>query len=168
MTQLIATSFIRWNASEWRVQVFFNLVRSARCEYSLSLCLSLSHFYFVLFLFTIFFHTFFSVFLFSFHLLDDAPFRPTLHSFFSQSSSLSLSLCNNRKFSDLMGNDIKNTITSQHQLSKATFTIKLIDFSSNQWLWKHFKMNVNYNRPPHMIRHIPKDALTILTFFNLP
>lgn len=95
----------------------------------------------------------------------------TLHSVrlvFFPNPTLSLSLCNNKKFGDLMGNDVKNTITSQHQLSKATFTIKLIDFNLNQWLWKHFKMNVNYNRPSHMIHHIPKDALTILTFFNLP
>lgn len=36
----------------------------------------------------------------------------------------------------------------QHQQSKTTTTIKLIDFCLNQWLWKHFKMNVNHTRPP--------------------
>lgn len=86
-TQLIATSFIWWNASEWWVQVFFNLVRSARCERSLSL----SHFYFVLFLFQ--FNFFSHIFLRTFIFISFAWWRSIpCYWFFSQSSSVSISL----------------------------------------------------------------------------
>lgn len=114
---------------------FFNIVQRTTCKLKGKM---LGRLFFIPFEF---FRTFFDVFLFSFHLLDDAPFR-VIGSLFPGSNGH----CN-KNVRWFNGKWRQRTAISQHQQSKTTFAIKLIDFCLNQWLWKHSKMNVNYERP---------------------
>lgn len=154
-TQLIAASFIRWNVCEWWVQVFFNSVR-------------VNYFFFLQLFCVVFisFHFFSHVFLPMFIFISFARWRFIPSDwFFSVLSSLPVTT---KLSADLMEIDVKNTTTLQHQQSKTTSTMKLIDFSLNQWLWKHSKMNINYTQTlAHDTSHSERCSDN-WHFFNLP
>lgn len=69
-----AASFIRWNVNKWRVQVSVFVVFNSVLKVH-AMLVDFFYLFVVVFISIEFFRTFFSAFLFSFHLLDDAPFR---------------------------------------------------------------------------------------------
>lgn len=152
-----AAPFISWNVTEWWVQVcFFQF-----CPMCTTCKLKGKN---VALLFVLFRLSFFARFPtdFYFHFICSM----TLHSVWLVPFFVFNAHCNNKSARWFNGKWRQRTAILQHQQSKTTFTIKLIDFCLNQWLWKHSKMNGNYDSSiRNSLIPIPRDALSTDTFF---